>query len=598
MYTGVPVSDPNRATSALRLPGRWARDALASQRWPRHALRWAELLLKQNPLRRQLATWEELCGGCPDWAFIRYVLTHGLVVTHPDQRPRQFIMQNHASALTPFARPCVAAILAAECAAGFISTPPTWVAETQCKWVHALGAVPKGDDAVRIIHDFSAPSSDCLNSHIDYLRMSYDRVDAVFAVLRPRRWLAKIDISAFFRHIPLDPADWGLMAFSWDGKIFVDTRLNFGQRNAPEVAARFSDAVMWHVKRGVHALGVGCCDVFVVCDDWLVVADDESGCRKVWNMIIQALQGFGFTVNTLPHKCIPPCFVLIWLGLELDTVMMTVRLPAAKVAKALALVSSVAASKKVTRQGLDSLFGYLSFCCSVVYGGRAFLHGVRRLRFRPEGGVRAATHHVHVNQFLRDDMSWWQQSLELRNGDRRSPIVAMHEAARVEGIFIDARGGSGGVGMFVLGGFLGLTGSECNALYPSGGAIVSPGNWALPSTEANHWELFAFVVLLDVFPAVFEDTFVAVDSDSMTAIKCVRDLSAALDSPALAALTRTFLGQCVRLNTRVLPRHIAGEANVLADPLSRDMWAQFGTQASAWCGASGFGPSAFLLSLS
>ena len=59
---------------------------------------------------------------------------------------------------------------------------------------------------MRIIHGFSSPAADCLNAHIDYCKTGYDRVDAAFAALKPRFFMAKIDISAFFRHIPIDPA--------------------------------------------------------------------------------------------------------------------------------------------------------------------------------------------------------------------------------------------------------------------------------------------------------------------------------------------------------------------------------------------------------
>lgn len=126
---------------------------------------------------------------------------------------------------------------------------------------------------------------------------------------------------------------------------------------------------------------------------------------------------------------------------------------------------------------------------------------------------------------------------------------------------------------------------------------MSPGAWNVPSVHANHWELFAFCVLLDLFALVFANQFIVVDSDSMSACKCVRDLSAALDSPELAVLTRQFLSLTVRLNVRVLPRHIPGVANVLADPLSRDEWSKFGCVASEWCSEHGFGRSAYLNSL-
>ena len=545
-----------------------------------------------------------MCAGAPDFEFVHHVLVHGLAVTAPDQRPAAYDVPNHASCRVAVDAAKAGLIIAGEQRDGLISVPTEWFARAHCHWVHPLGLIPKikpnGASSVRIVHDTSSPAHDCLNAHIDYLRLSYDRVDATFAALQSGDFMAKIDIAAFFRHIPMDPADWGLLAFRWDGQLFIDTRLNFGQRNAPECAMRFSNTVMWAVRQQLQEREVGPCSVYVVCDDWLVVADSHSRCHFVWRLIIDMLRGFGFAVNDEPHKCIAPTHVLTWLGLEVDSAMMTVRLPHEKVEKALGRVASVAAATKVTRRDLDSLFGYLSYCCAVVYGGRAFLHGLRRLRFRgglPDKGVRAAKHHVHVNVGLRADLLWWQEHLVLFNGDRRVPIVSLHIAHREEDIFIDARGGTGGVGVFVNGGFVGLTGEQCNERYPLGSELVSPGSWVSPSTEANHWEMFAFCVLLDLFPLVLQNRFVVVDSDSMSAIKCVRDLSASLDSLPLACLTRTFLSMTVKLNVRVLPRHIAGSLNVLADPLSRGMWPQFGTSANAWCLAKGWACSTYLREL-
>ena len=122
----------------------------------------------------------------------------------------------------------------------FIAAPPKLLLP-RCKWVHPLAVLPKGSDKCRLIHDYSSSRSDSINSRIDYdartsynkVRTSYDKVDGAFRVMRRACWSAKIDIKAFFRHIPLDPADWELMGFRWNGKVFVDTRLN-----APEISWR------------------------------------------------------------------------------------------------------------------------------------------------------------------------------------------------------------------------------------------------------------------------------------------------------------------------------------------------------------------------
>lgn len=115
--------------------------------------------------------------------------------------------------------------------------------------------------------------------------------------------------------------------------------------------------------------------------------------------------------------------------------------------------------------------------------------------------------------------------------------------------------------------------------------------------DANHWDVFAFCALLDVFHDVVQHRFLIVRSDSMPACKSVRDLSASLESPAMAHLVRVFLSQAVRLNCRVCPQHLAGERSGLADALLRGRWHEFGLHATAWLDDRGEGPSRDLSSL-
>ena len=62
---------------------------------------------------------------------------------------------------------------------------------------------------------------------------------------------------------------------------------------------------------------------------------------------------------------------------------------------------------------------------------------------------RGAGHRVAVSAALRQDMRWWEHHLQRLNGDRAVPLVASllrHEDLH---IFLDARGRTGGIGVFV-----------------------------------------------------------------------------------------------------------------------------------------------------
>jgi hypothetical protein len=55
--------------------------------------------------------------------------------------------------------------------------------------------------------------------------------------------MMKRDLKAAFRHIPINPYDYWLLLFEWNGQFFVDTFLPFGLRTAPRIFNLFAEAL-------------------------------------------------------------------------------------------------------------------------------------------------------------------------------------------------------------------------------------------------------------------------------------------------------------------------------------------------------------------
>ena len=96
------------------------------------------------------------------------------------------------------------------------------------------------------------------------------------------------------------------------------------------------------------------------------------------------------------------------MGLELDSVEMEARLPPDKLNKAQELLNKYCNKRKIRLRELQSLIGYLSFCCSVVPPGRCFL---RRLIDKAKN-VRHPSHRVTLNSESRRDVQAWQFFVE------------------------------------------------------------------------------------------------------------------------------------------------------------------------------------------
>ena len=74
-----------------------------------------------------------------------------------------------------------------------------------------------------------------------------------------------------------------------------------------------------------------------------------------------------------------PVQKITYLGIEIDSRDMTIRLPQDKLDKLKTMLKEWGKKKKTTKRDLLSLIGFLSFACKVVKPGRMFFASTYRL---------------------------------------------------------------------------------------------------------------------------------------------------------------------------------------------------------------------------
>ena len=121
------------------------------------------------------------------------------------------------------------------------------------------------------------------------------------------------------------------LTVQWAGQTFFDTRLHFGLRSAPKIFSAVVDGLQWlMLRQGVtwvaHHL-----------DGYITIGPPSSAvCQNNLDVTLMLCRRLG--VPVVPAKCEGPSTVLVYLGFELDTDNMVVRLPQAKLQCTLALV--------------------------------------------------------------------------------------------------------------------------------------------------------------------------------------------------------------------------------------------------------------------
>lgn len=140
---------------------------------------------------------------------------------------------------------------------------------------------------------------------------------------------------------------------------------------------------------------------------------------------------------------VDPTQRITFLGIELDSTELVLRLPNDKLSSLREELHSFLNRKRVTKRQLQSLAGRLSWAAGVVRGGRVFL---RRI-FNRISMLRHNCHRTLLSVEVRRDISWWSQFLEIFNG--RSMLL---DQKPIDCVFTDAcddaAGGSFGTDWF------------------------------------------------------------------------------------------------------------------------------------------------------
>jgi len=99
----------------------------------------------------------------------------------------------------------------------------------------------------------------------------FQTLDDAIRALRPRYYVAKIDLRHPYRSVPIHPANYQATGCKWRfsgddfDTFFFDTRLPFGAKCSPEIFHRFTPAVRQMMARRGYR------DIIVYLDDFLVI---------------------------------------------------------------------------------------------------------------------------------------------------------------------------------------------------------------------------------------------------------------------------------------------------------------------------------------
>jgi len=399
----------------------------------------------------------------------------------------------------------------------------------------------------RLIHNLSHGkiSKSSVNDFIDKekFELVYIRVDEVGRALRDSGWGAKMfksDMSDAFRIAPVAPSDIPLLGISFDGNLYLETRLVFGVRSGPSIFTEIAGLI----KELFNAIILG--------HSLKHMMDDFFGFSHRNNILAAevSLIGFKDLMNTLgselsAEKTEQPNTKMIILGLEFDSLAQTVSVPLPRREALQIILQQWVVREKATKQEMQSLIGVLIYCCYAVRWGRAF---TRRL-IDTMASMPLQTDLIEIDDGTRADIGWWIKFMKDWNGvsvliDWRPIPVEWH-------FYSDS------------------SKSTCAGVWKDAW-------WSYDFTESDNErlddnisckELFAVITHCATFGPELAGATIMLFCDNSASVEAIVSMKA--QNGVMMSLVRELFFLCARYSFQVKAQHVPGKNNPLADALSR-----------------------------
>ena len=209
-------------------------------------------------------------------------------------------------------------------------------------------------------------------------------------------WMAKRDIKAAYRTMPVRPEDWQLQGIKWDGQYYIDKRMSFGCRSSVDQWLRFSDALAWALLRwGVHALHY--------VDDFIFIAGSEEECAEQVRKFDAICEEWGITCK-VQEDC-GPAQTLTALGVEYDLVHMKRKITPGRIEGLTAMLEEAGTStERALWERLTGVLWYVIRCAPI---GTPQLQPIMEATLR----ARRQKRPVAPSQTAREAVQWWKEFL-------------------------------------------------------------------------------------------------------------------------------------------------------------------------------------------
>ena len=354
-------------------------------------------------------------GNCELLQFMEFGFPLGLM-DNPDLSPCD---RNHGSSYQFY--PHLDKFITKEITYGGLTGP-----FTSSPWpnlmISPLMTAPKKPNSRRPVFDATfgdkslnnaTPSDFYLGSPTIYTYPKIDDFRQIILKCGRNSYLWKRDLHRFYLQIPMDPVEYWKVACIWRGLMFFFVALMFGLRHSGLQGQRITDALSWiHRRLGLETDEETMFNCVNYSDDLGGAESTKARADLSYKKIADLFTELGLAESK--DKACSPSTCMVYLGVEFNTINMTMSVPPDKLAEVKDEVERWCRKSTAAKKPLQSLLGKLFWVSRVVQHSRTFM-GRLLTQLRDMSG-KPDNMKVKLTEDCRKDLLWWRYFIKEYNG--------------------------------------------------------------------------------------------------------------------------------------------------------------------------------------
>ena len=214
-------------------------------------------------------------------------------------------------------------------------------------FLSSIFLVPKKDGAHRPIINLKR-----LNNFIPHHHFKMEGIHMLKDLLEQGDFMAKIHLKDIYFAVPISKPDKKYLRFRWKSQTYQFNCLPFGLSCIPWVFTKITKAVAAVLKE----MGVR---LIMYIDDTLIMAQSETMLRDHVKGIVYLLENLGFVINS-PKSLLEPWKSIDFLGFQIDSPSMELKLPGEKIKNIRVEARKVLAAEQITALMLSKVLGKMN----------------------------------------------------------------------------------------------------------------------------------------------------------------------------------------------------------------------------------------------